>query len=246
MARGAGTRACRDGTPAVADLLKRTSLLETHFPDMSETRRRLPHIYPEGKWLFATWHLHGSLPHDRYPPPGLRAGEAFVWMDRYLDTTRTGPLYLRREDIARIVATSLRPGVELGHYDLRAWVVMANHVHALLLPKVPAARLLGALKGCTAREANQVLGRTGQPFWQAESYDHWVRDEREFEKIVAYIENNPVKAGLVARAEDYSWSSAASPSAAKPVARDGKSPVAAGTSAYATPTSREPIHIPHA
>ena len=208
---------------------------------MSESRRRLPHMYPEGKWLFVTWHLHGSLPQNQYPPPGLRAGEAFVWMDRYLDTTRFGPKYLRRADIASIVVNSLQRGVELGHYDLRAWAIMANHVHALLLPKVSPARLLGGIKGCSAREGNLALGRTGQPFWQAESYDHWVRDAREFEKIVAYIENNPVKAGFVSRPEDYPWSSAANPAA-----RDGKSPVAAATSACATPTSGALLHIPHA
>ena len=61
----------------------------------------------------------------------------------------------------------------------------------------------------TAREANRLLGRTGQPFWQAESYDHAVRDDRESDRIKGYIENNPVKAGLVANAEDYLWSSAA-------------------------------------
>jgi hypothetical protein len=54
-----------------------------------------------------------------------------------------------------------------------------------------------------------LLGRTGQPFWQAESYDHSVRDDRESNRIKGYIENNPVKAGLVASAEDYPWSSAA-------------------------------------
>jgi len=80
--------------------------------------------------------------------------------------------------------------------------------HVLLLPKIAASRLLESLKGATAREANRVLGRTGERFWQAESYDHWVRDDREFERIVAYIENNPVKAGLVSRPEDYRWSSA--------------------------------------
>jgi REP element-mobilizing transposase RayT len=131
---------------------------------MSETRRRLPHIYLEGKWLFVTRHLQGSLPHDRYPPPGLRAGEAFVWMDRYLHTTRTGRLYLRREEIAHIVVNSLRRGVDLGHYDLRAWAIMANHVHVLLLPKVSPARLLGGLKGSAAREANQVLAAQGSLF----------------------------------------------------------------------------------
>ena len=53
-----------------------------------------------------------------------------------------------------------------------------------------------------------MLGRTGQPFWQAESYDHSVRDDRESDRIKEYIENNPVKAGLVANAENYPWSSA--------------------------------------
>jgi hypothetical protein len=65
-----------------------------------------------------------------------------------------------------------------------------------------------SLKGYTAHEVNRLLGRTGVPFWQRESYDHWVRDQPEWQKIVAYIENNPVKAGLVSRAEDYRWSSA--------------------------------------
>ena len=86
---------------------------------------------------------------------------------------------------------------------------MANHVHLLVRPRVIASRFLQTLKGYTAREANRLLGRTGQPFWQAESYDHSVRDDRESDRIKAYIENNPVKAGLVANAEDYLWSSAA-------------------------------------
>jgi len=174
---------------------------------MEHSRRRLPHQYPQGKWLFLTWHLHGSLPHALYPPAyKLSDGQAFVWMDRYLDTTRVGPMYLCRPEVAQISA--LKRGVDLGHYQLRAYVILANHVHVLLLPKAPV-RLLQSLKGVTAREANRLLGRTGESFWQRESYDHWVRDSRELERIVAYIENNPVKAGLVARAEDYRWSSAA-------------------------------------
>ena len=177
---------------------------------MQSFRRRLPHQHPQGKWLFLTWHLHGSLPHAMYPPPGHRnSGKAFVWMDRYLDTAPDGPLYLRNEQIARAVVASLRRGVDLGHYQLRAWVLMANHVHVLLLPLVSPSRLLQSLKGASARAANRVLGRSGETFWQAESYDHWVPDEREIGRIVAYIENNPVRAGLAARPEDYVWSSAA-------------------------------------
>ena len=85
---------------------------------------------------------------------------------------------------------------------------MPNHVHVLLLPGIAPKRLLQSIKGVTAREANRVLGRTGQSFWQRESYDRWVRDQHEWDRIAAYIENNPVKAGLVSRAEDYPWSSA--------------------------------------
>jgi putative transposase len=67
--------------------------------------------------------------------------------------------------------------------------------------------MLHSLKGFSARQANKLLGLTGQPFWQSESYDHWVRNPQEFDKIRRYIENNPVSAGLVARPEDYRWSS---------------------------------------
>ena len=78
-----------------------------------------------------------------------------------------------------------------------------------MLPRVSPSRFLQTLEGYTAREANRLLGRTGQPFWQAESYDPAVRDDRESDRIKGYIENNPVKVGLVANAEDDLWSSAA-------------------------------------
>ena len=98
---------------------------------------------------------------------------------------------------------------QLRYYELHAYVVMPNHVHLLVLPLVDAGRLLQSLKGFTARKANQMLHREGEPFWQRESYDHWVRDAREFNRIRAYIENNPVTAGLVTKPEDHPWSSAA-------------------------------------
>jgi putative transposase len=85
---------------------------------------------------------------------------------------------------------------------------MANHVHLLVTPLVSPSKLLQSIKGYAARAANKLLERTGEPFWQTESYDHWIRDESEFDRIRRYIENNPVRAGLVAKPEDYRWSSA--------------------------------------
>jgi len=196
--------------PAWATIFPEISILQRPPNRVSEHRRRLPHIYPQGKLLFVTWHLHGSLPHHLYPPKAkLNAGQAFGWMDRYLDTTRDGPKFLAQEKIAALVHASIHFGARhLNHYDLDAYVIMANHVHLLILPKVAPSRVMQTLKGYTAREANKFLGRTGQRFWQAESYDRWVRDVVEVQRIRSYIENNPVKAGLVLRAEDYQWSSA--------------------------------------
>jgi putative DNA methylase len=107
-------------------------------------------------------------------------------------------------------------------YTLWAYVVMANHVHVLLQPKtsqttvagseeptyVPLKNITKRLKGYTALEANRLLNRTGKAFWQQESFDHWARDEEECYRIIAYIENNPVKAGLVSSREEWRWSSA--------------------------------------
>jgi len=106
-----------------------------------------------------------------------------------------------------VVETIRYHAQNLGHYDLHNFVVMANHVHLLITPHVPVSKLMQSLKRFTAREGNRILGVTGQPFWQDESYDRLVRDEVEFERIANYIDMNPVRAGAVATPEDFIWSS---------------------------------------
>jgi putative transposase len=129
-------------------------------------------------------------------------------MDRLLDTTRTGPLHLRRPEFADMMIEAIRYREQEGQFVLHAFVVMANHVHLLATPGVPVPKLTQSLKRFTAREGNRMLGVIGQPFWQDESYDRWVRNEREFERIANYIEMNPVNAGLCTTPEDFPWSSA--------------------------------------
>ena len=130
-------------------------------------------------------------------------------MDRYLDEARVGPTWLKREEIADLVAESIHYAAdELEYYSLHAFVVMANHVHLLVTPPGSPSKLLQSVKGYSARAANKLLERTGEPFWQTESYDRWLRDEPKFECVRRYIENNPVRSGLVAKPEDYRWSSA--------------------------------------
>jgi REP element-mobilizing transposase RayT len=119
-------------------------------------QRRLPHQFPDGADLFLTWHLYGSLPPARYPPAGkMSAGKAFVWMDRYLDTTRDGPMWLQNPAVAEIVEHAMFREVQLQHCRLHACVVMANHVHILITPLLCPSVALQSLKGFSAREANR-------------------------------------------------------------------------------------------
>lgn len=130
-------------------------------------------------------------------------------MDRLLDETRAGPVYLRQPALADMVVEAIRYNATvLAHYRLWSYVVMPNHVHLLATPAVPVPRMTRSLKGITAKRANLILGLTGRPFWQEECYDHVVRSECEFEKIRSYIEENPVRAGLAAKASEYRWSNA--------------------------------------
>jgi putative DNA methylase len=169
--------------------------------------RRLPHYTAVGQPVFLTWRLHGSLPVNRCFPAELTSGKAFVAMDRLLDTARCGPVYLQRPEIATMVADAIRYR-DAKEYELHAYVVMPNHVHILITPRVDVSRLMQSLKRFTARQGNRMLGLTGQTFWQDESYDRLVRNQSEFDRIAAYIERNPVTAGLAGSPEEFAWSSA--------------------------------------
>ena len=134
---------------------------------------------------------------------------AFAARDRELDRSAAGPRWLLDERVAQCVVDSLRYGERnLGLYELLAWVLMVNHIHILIYPEARLSRITKSIKNFSARQANAILGLTGQPFWQDESYDHWVRGPEELEKIVRYIEENPVAAGLAKRVEEWRWSSA--------------------------------------
>lgn len=163
-----------------------------------------------GHPVFVTFRLSGSLPEDReFSPASPALGEAFRAVDKLLDRCRTGPHFLKRAEIARIVATAIREGdTKFRRYQLHSYVVMPNHVHLLVTPQVPNANWLGPLKAFTEFTANRILSRTGA-FWRDDSYDHLVRDREEFRSVRRYIEDNPVAAGLAARPEDFLWSSAA-------------------------------------
>jgi REP element-mobilizing transposase RayT len=221
----------------------------------------LPHLKREGVAYFVTFRLADSLPaseilrlkHEREtlqadalahkrPLTWHEEQQLLAWysekVDRLLDLGHAA-CWLKQPDIGEMVAGALKFFVGQ-RYDLRAWVIIPNHVHAIVWPHpgYNISQILHSWKSFTATQANRILRRKHAPFWQTESYDHWIRNDDERARLVAYIENNPVKARLCARPEDWRWSSAYDrntsprPSVAVPV----PAPVAGGISA-ARPTS---------
>ena len=116
---------------------------------------------------------------------------------------------MSRTDVADLIASALKFFVGR-RYELHAWVVMPNHVHVIVWPLAghTLSEILHSWKSYTSKEANKLLHRGGETFWQKESFDHWIRGDAERAQLVAYVENNPVKAGLCKRPEDWKWSSA--------------------------------------
>lgn len=143
----------------------------------------------------------------------------FARLDDWIDD-RPAVRWLENPDAAQVVRDSILhfAGVR---YDLLAYVVMPSHFHWVFHPRPewcetiyktangrsPREIIMQGVKGFTAWQCNRILKRSG-PFWQDEAWDHVVRSADELERIVVYVENNPVKARLVQLPELWKWSSA--------------------------------------
>jgi putative DNA methylase len=166
------------------------------------------------------------------PPPGRAPAQHrevthkrfFLEYDCYLDRSCRID-FLATPAVAAMVRGNLHHH-NGSKYHLLAYCIMPNHVHVLLQPREaerparevaepdeapdagsPLSVIMHSLKSYTAHEANKILKRSGQ-FWQHESYDHWVRDEEELERIVSYIAFNPVQANLVRYPHEWFFCSA--------------------------------------
>jgi REP element-mobilizing transposase RayT len=94
-------------------------------------------------------------------------------------------------------------------YSLIGWCVMPNHVHVLTEMHRNHAldRVVHSWKSFSAKQANRLLSRTG-PFWAPEYFDRYMRDDEHLSTTLAYLEANPVKAGLCVYPSDWPFSSA--------------------------------------
>jgi REP element-mobilizing transposase RayT len=193
-------------------------------------RGKLPHLKKAGAVYFVTFRLGDSLPaheiarlkHERQVilEQARAAKSPLTWHEEeqllawYCDKVEAlldaghGDCWLSKLEIADLVAGAVKHFIGQ-RYELRAWVVMPNHVHAVVwpMPGHTLGDILHSWKSFTSKAANKLLGRTGG-FWQMESFDHWIRGDAEQARLMAYVENNPVKARLCQSPEHWRWSSA--------------------------------------
>jgi len=192
--------------------------------------RNLPHYQPTDASFFITFRLAGSLPNEvinklkheyeieRSYLETIKDMEVknnklrdynkiyFKKFDEFLDKYNDSPKWLNKEDVAQMVSDAIhyRDGKD---YELIAYCIMPNHVHIVINVERSDAslyKILQSLKAYTARECNKILNRTGS-FWQHESYDHVICNEKELNNIIWYVLNNPVKAGLVSEWQKWKW-----------------------------------------
>ncbi len=199
-------------------------------------KRNLPHYQPPGGTFFVTFRLKDSVPaaamknqlnkqeEEMFAKKDLSQEErneyhlaCVLANDELLDRIKSGPFFLQEKAIAEMVIGKIEEyDGEL--YDLLGYCIMPNHVHLLIdtqiqltddgkVPEnyVQLQDIMRLIKGGTATAANRLLNRSG-PFWQSESYDHWVRNEESLSRIIAYIMENPCKANLVKRWQDWPYS----------------------------------------
>jgi REP element-mobilizing transposase RayT len=176
---------------------------------------RLPHWEVEDGRYFVTIHLAGAIPAEgrtrlrtlseqvrRIPAKGspawlhlqrLTFGEIERWLDR---AERCASL--QRQDIAEMVVEAVTHRHELGIWQMFEFVVMPTHVHLFFeLRRQGLKETLDDFKRWTGHRAVGLLKSASARFRQREWFDHWSRSDQEDERIVRYIRENPVKAGLV-------------------------------------------------
>ena len=178
------------------------------------SRGYLPHYDGGETSQFITTRLADSLPQNLLKKWRIELEKEEITdvefrktIEIYLDSGY-GNCYLKQNEIGLMVQENLLHHADK-KYKLYAWVIMPNHIHYLITPILPftMAEITHSNKSFTAHQANKILNKSGQ-FWMPESFDRYIRDENHFLQTIAYIENNPVKAGLCENKKDWKFISA--------------------------------------
>jgi REP element-mobilizing transposase RayT len=177
-------------------------------------RRNLPHLYFNDGIYFITARLKNSIPlakleqlkNETKNISDEKQKRLFKKYDALMDSGEYGEKYLKINECAEIVKTTLHYA-DGKDYKLICYCIMPNHFHLVfeLLPNNKGiSKIMQSIKRISARDCNKILIRSGA-FWQDESFDRWVRDEKELYFVIRYILLNPVNAGLVDNWRDWKY-----------------------------------------
>ncbi|NQX00902.1 transposase [bacterium] len=181
------------------------------------TRGFLPHWDFDKSTQAITFRLADSVPAelikqwnqelDSVLDSDVREKELHRRIAKYEDAGN-GCAVFKNPSCAVIIQNKLLEG-HSSRYSLIDWCIMPNHVHVLvrLMENQTLAEIIKSWKGGSAIEINRILQRQGT-LWQRDYYDRYVRDMDHLYNCIAYIRNNPVKAGLCTKPEDWPFSSA--------------------------------------
>lgn len=196
-------------------------------------RGYLPHFELQDSTYFVTFRLDGTLPkrvvqefeQERHNIQQIAKNANRELSDqeltrlKYLESTKiqeyldkgVGECWLREPSIAEMVKKAI------GYFDGSRYVshalcIMPNHVHWVLSPlesfsaktETPLSSIMHSIKSYTSHQANLLLKRKGT-FWSREYYDHLVRSPEQFGRVLIYVLENPVKAGLCKTWEEWPW-----------------------------------------
>jgi REP element-mobilizing transposase RayT len=173
-------------------------------------RGYLPHFDADAAVQTITFRLADSLPREFYERTAAVASndkERFFILEKGLDQGRGGCLLADRAN-ATIVRNTLEH-FDGAQYLLLAWVIMPNHVHVMIeqIAGYSLTNVVQSWKSVSAHAINKTGGTSGR-IWSPDYFDRFVRNEEHYIRAKYYIENNPVKARLAKRPEDWLYSSA--------------------------------------
>lgn len=176
-------------------------------------RGYIPHFDANTLLQHVVFRTHGSLPKSVFEQiQTTQSDTKRALIDSALDQSLSGYVF-EKPEFADIMQDSLRY-FEGKRYDLQAWCVMPNHIHAVVIvyPDALLGKVVQSWKQATALRINSILAKNG-PVFAPDYFDRYVRDLPQAERLIHYVEANPVKAGLCAQAQDWRWSSAHAKSA---------------------------------
>ena len=157
-----------------------------------------------------------SNPRERFilQRPGFSPGEntSSCPIDPHIfrdfDDSRTSRASAIRSD-GQLLVDVLAENRRKGRFLLHEFVIMPNHFHLLLTPvaEIPLEKALQFIKGGFSYRAKREINFSLE-IWQPSFVNHRIRDAEDYKHHHAYIWENPVKAGLSERPEQFAWSSA--------------------------------------